>query len=64
MKIAEANELIKKIHALYGDKLSAPPEGKTFGELYDVKKVQPTSEYLDVFKRAKEELSRLGVPFK
>jgi len=64
MKSAEANELIKKIHAKYADHLGSAPEGKTFGELYDVKKVQPLPEYLDLYKSAKDELARLGVPFK
>ncbi len=64
MKSAEANELIKKIYAKYADQQGSAPQGKTFGELYDVEKVQPISEYLDVYKRAKEELAKLGVPYK
>lgn len=64
MKSAEANELINKILACYVDDLSSPPEGKNFGELYDVQKVQPTSEYLDLYMRVKDELASLGVPFK
>ncbi len=64
MKRAEANELIEKIHAKYADQLSSAPQGKTFPELYDVEKVQPTSEYLDVYKQAKDELAKLGVPYR
>jgi len=64
MKAAEANDLILKIYALYGEQLKSAPEGKSFGELYDVKKVQPTAEYMDVYKRAKDQLAKLGVPFK
>lgn len=64
MKTAEANELVKKILAKYEDQLVTAPEGKTFSELYDVKKVQPTAEYMAVYQRAKEELARLGVPYK
>jgi hypothetical protein len=64
MKSADANDLIIKIYAKYADQLSAAPEGKNFGDLYDVQKVQPISEYLDVYKHAKDELARLGVPFK
>jgi len=64
MKSAEANELIKKIYAKYEGQLKTPSEGKTFGELYDVQKLQPLPEYLDVYKRAKDELARLGVPYK
>ncbi|MCL5736772.1 MAG: monomethylamine:corrinoid methyltransferase [Actinobacteria bacterium] len=64
MKTAETNELIKKIHATYADQLGSPPQGKTFPELYDVKEVQPTPEYLDVYKRAKDQLATLGVPYR
>ncbi len=64
LKSEQANELIQKIYASYADQLSAPPDGKNFPDLYDVQKVQPTAEYLDLYKRVKEELARLGVPFK
>ncbi len=64
MKSEKANEAVKRIHSLFADKLNSAPEGKTFGDLYDVKKVQPTSEYLDVYKRAKDQLAKAGIPFK
>ncbi len=64
MKTADANALVNKVFAKYADQLSAPPQGQTFRELYDVKKIQPLPEYLDVYKRAKDELAALGVPFK
>jgi len=64
MKSAEANELLKKIYARYVDQMESAPQGKNFGELYDLQKVQPIPEYLDVYKRAKDELARLGVPYK
>lgn len=59
---ASSLRLIKKIHATYADQLGSAPQGKTFPELYDVQKVQPTSGYLGVSKRAKDQLAKLGVP--
>jgi methylamine--corrinoid protein Co-methyltransferase len=64
MKSAEANALIKKIQATYADQLGAPPEGKNFDGLYEVKKIEPTSEYLDLYKQVKEQLAKFGVPYK
>lgn len=61
MERDKANGLLQKILSLYEDQLDSAPEGKTFSELYDVKTVQPTAEYLAVYQRAKEELARLGV---
>ncbi|MBI4758577.1 MAG: monomethylamine:corrinoid methyltransferase [Chloroflexi bacterium] len=41
-----------------------PPAGKTFPELYDVARVEPTPEHLEQYRKAKEELKEFGVPFK
>lgn len=60
----KANELCKKILVLYEDKLDSAPQGKTFSELYDIKTVQPTTEYLAIYQRAKERLALAGVPYR
>lgn len=60
----KANELLKRILALYEGQLGSAPQGQTFGQLYEVKKVQPTEEYLAVYGRAKEQLAGLGVPYR
>lgn len=60
----KVSELLKRVLALYEDQLGSEPEGKTFPELYDVKTVQPTAEYLAVYHRAKEQLARIGVPYR
>lgn len=64
MKMADANQLVKKIHAKYVDNLKSAPVGETFLELYDLKKIQPKESYLDLYKKVKDELAKLGVPFK
>lgn len=60
----KANEILNQILAKYEDQLATPPKGKTFVECYDVASIQPTEEHLRVFAKAKEELSKMGVPFK
>jgi methylamine--corrinoid protein Co-methyltransferase len=57
-------ELFYKILATFEGQMGSAPQGKTFAECYDVQKVQPTEEYLAVYKRAKAELAKLGVPYK
>ncbi len=57
-------DLINKIMAKYYADLPNAPQGKTFAEIYNVASVKPTAEYLAVYQRAKDELARLGVPFK
>lgn len=59
----QANGLVNKVLRLYEDRLDDAPEGKTFPQCYDAKTVTPVPEYLDVYKRAKEILARIGVNF-
>lgn len=63
IKRGKANELIKRIQALYLEQLGAAPQGKTFAECYDLRTVTPTAEYLGVYHRAKDKLSQLGVNY-
>ncbi len=65
MQPEKANELIKAIlvkvgKAERGELLMEIP----FPELYDVKTVRPKSDYEAMLLRAKDELARLGVPYK
>jgi methylamine--corrinoid protein Co-methyltransferase len=57
-------ELFYKIQAKFENDMDKAPPGKTFAECYDVQKVQPTAEYLAVYQKVKQELSRLGVPYR
>jgi len=59
-----ANELLNKVLGLYEGQLADAPKGKIFPECYDVTTVKPTAEYLQVFGKAKEQLSQLGIAFK
>ncbi|MCL5123905.1 MAG: monomethylamine:corrinoid methyltransferase [Deltaproteobacteria bacterium] len=65
MKRHEANELVNKFLSLYEDKLDGPQDtGKTFIELYDVNMRKPKKETVDLYLRKKDELAKLGIPFR
>jgi methylamine--corrinoid protein Co-methyltransferase len=66
MKLEDANELVKNIVSKYDDKIKArnPPTGKTFPEIYDTKKLTPSKEYVELYKKTKKELQDLGINFK
>ncbi len=60
---AEANEIVKKILGEYESRISDAPLGKRFDECYDLETVRPTREYLDIYSKCKEKLSRFGVNY-
>ena len=58
-----ANEIVNKILAEYESNIPDAPQGKRFDECYDLKTVRPTQEYLDVYDRCKEQLSKFGLEY-
>jgi methylamine---corrinoid protein Co-methyltransferase len=59
-----ANEMIARLFAKYEGDLPTAPKGKTFPECYDLQTVQPTSEYLHLYRTVKDSLaSELGLEF-
>jgi methylamine--corrinoid protein Co-methyltransferase len=56
-----ANRIVTGILELYESRIPDAPQGKRFDECYDLKTVRPTQEYLDVYDRCKETLTRLGI---
>jgi len=63
IKREQANEMVIKILAKYETQINDAPIGKRFDECYDLKTVQPTQEYLDLYERCKEKLSGLGLDY-
>ena len=63
MKREEANEIVNKLLAEYEDLIPKDNYGKPYHELYDVKKAVPKEEYMDLYKRVKEKVAKLGVNF-
>ena len=62
MTRAEANELAKKVIPLYEDKLERPPKGKSFLECYDKDTLEPSNEWLGIYKKVKNDLIKIGYP--
>jgi len=58
-----ANEIVKKILREYESSIPEAPQGKRFDECYDLKTVRPTQQYLDVYDRCKEQLTKFGLEY-
>lgn len=63
MKIETANEILDQLIASYEKNYKTPPAGKRFQECYDIVKILPTKEYLDIYAKAVEKLEALGLKF-
>ncbi len=63
MTRADANEMVKKIVSRYEEDIPEAPLGKKFSEIYDLKSVKPGGQYLEQYKRIREELSELGLDY-
>jgi methylamine--corrinoid protein Co-methyltransferase len=59
----EANNLIKKLLLKYENQINNAPLGKKFSECYDLERVIPTKEYLDLYAKIKKEVSSLGLDY-
>ena len=59
----DANELALALLKTYEEDIENAPIGKNFRECYDVQKVKPSTEYLDLYRTTRKELEDLGVPF-
>jgi methylamine--corrinoid protein Co-methyltransferase len=59
----QANEIVKKILGEYETRIREAPEGKRFDECYDLRSVQPSGEYLELYERCKEKVSAFGLDY-
>jgi methylamine--corrinoid protein Co-methyltransferase len=62
IKLNDANDLVKKIIVKYEDKFQNPPLGKTFQECYDLRNIEPTPEWMSIYRGVTKELVDLGIP--
>ena len=60
-KRPEVNELVLACLGHYEESLPNPNLGKPFPEVYDLDKLQPTQEWLDIYGEVRETLSRMGL---
>jgi hypothetical protein len=59
----EANELVKKVLVKYENQMDDAPLGKTFSECYDLEKVEPKQEYIELYARIKKEVESMGLDY-
>ena len=64
MKISKVNEILEALISSYEKNYAKAPKGKSFRECYDVQKVTPTEEYLEVYDKAVGTLKEMGLPLK
>lgn len=63
METTKVNEILDKLVAVYEKDYKNAPKGKPFEECYDVLKLVPTQEYLDVYDEAVKILTGLGLTY-
>ena len=64
MKIPEVNAILEKLVSSYEKNYASAPPGKTFRECYDVLRVKPTAEYMQVYDGAIKKLQGFGLDIK
>ncbi len=57
----QADEITRKLLAIYEEDLPSKPIGKPFQEVYDLKTLQPTPEWNGVYEEVKDELIGMGL---
>jgi hypothetical protein len=61
MSRRDADELVRKLVALYQPELNQRPVGQSFTEVYDPIKVQPRPAWLETYEQVKSELREMGL---
>ncbi len=56
------NEIVKELLPKYEERIPKPPKGKRFQECYKKGTIEPTAEYLRLYKRVRKEISEYGIP--
>ena len=64
MSRRDADELVRKLVALYQPELNQRPIGLAFPEVYDPVTVQPRAGWLEIYEQVKGELRTLGLPLR
>ena len=64
MKRDRANEIVKDLLSKYESKIPEPPAGKRFQECFNIETLEPTNEYVDLYEKMKNEMTKYGLKFK
>jgi methylamine--corrinoid protein Co-methyltransferase len=62
MSRQDADELVRRLMAIYEPDLDTKPIGRPFEEVYDVEKVKPTPEWQGMYEEVHDELIAMGLP--
>lgn len=62
MEREQANELVNRVIGLYIDRWDRPEKGKPYSYYYDIRTLTPLPELVYQYRRAEEELTRVGAP--
>jgi len=60
----QSEEIVQRAYAHYVDQLDQQPYGQPFQEVYDLKTIRPTKEWLALYDDVKDEVSKWGLPLK
>ncbi len=63
MELDQVNRILDQLVGLYEKNYKTAPKGKSFAECYDVVKLTPSQEYLDVYDEAVSTLTELGLNY-
>ena len=64
MSRVQANEIVNRLLPKYENNLGNPPQGKKYQECYDIKTLEPSREFIELYRRIKKELAGYGLKFK
>ena len=63
MTRAQANEIANKILAKYEKHAADAPIGAEYQDCYHVPTALPTQEHLDMYRKVKDDLAKMGIQF-
>ncbi len=63
MSRGQANELANRILAKYENRAADAPIGSEYQDCYHVATALPTQEHLDMYRRVKDDLAKMGIQF-
>lgn len=62
LSAAKANEILNEVIPRFEKDLKDPPKGKSFPECFNVKTLEPSKEYLELYLRMRQHAIDLGIP--
>ena len=63
MDIETTNRILDRLFATFENNYTNAPQGQTFRELYDLDHIVPRDEYLEIYEKALNTISKCGLDF-